>query len=126
MIQAPSEHRPSLQIEVAGLAVDLAQGVLAEQEQLRADLNVYRGHLLDVSLGPMGQVILSFAGPPGITRDDVVLPGTVLARVERMLLAWRGPAEAARSGQHLKRCLLLYGPVVIRRSTNSVGCFHRL
>src|SRR6266699_2566621 len=48
--------------------------------------NVYRGHLLDVSLDPMGRVNLSFADSPGITRDDVVLPATVLARVERHAL----------------------------------------
>src|SRR6266702_1264063 len=30
MIQAPNEHQPSLQIEVAGLPVDLAQRLLAE------------------------------------------------------------------------------------------------
>src|SRR5215475_15626550 len=82
MVQAPSEHQPTLEIEVAGLPVDAAQGILAELDQLRGDLNVYRGHLLDVSMGPMGQVILTFAAPPGITREDVVLPATVLARVE--------------------------------------------
>jgi ATPase family protein associated with various cellular activities (AAA) len=111
MIQAASEHQPSMQLEVAGLMVDLAQGVLAELDQLRAELNVYRSCLLDVSLSPMGQVILTFAGPPGITRDDVVLPATVLARVERHALgvaAHRHKLLAA--GQHLKRGLLLYGP----------------
>ena len=78
MIQAPNEHQPGLQIEVAGLPVDLAQRLLAELDQLRADLNVYRGHLLDVSLSPMGQVVLTFADSPGVTRGDVVLPATAL------------------------------------------------
>jgi ATPase family associated with various cellular activities (AAA) len=111
MIQAPNEHQPSLQVEVAGLPVDLAQRLLAELDQLRADLNVYRGHLLDVSLNPMGQVVLSFADSPGVTREDVVLPASVLARVERHALgvaAHREPLLA--TGQHLKRGLLLYGP----------------
>ena len=111
MIQAPSEHQPSLQIEVAGLPVDLAQRLLAELDQLRADLNVYRGHLLDVSLNPMGGVILTFAGPPGISQDDVVLPATVLARIERHALGVAAHREALlAAGQHLKRGLLLYGP----------------
>jgi hypothetical protein len=111
MIQAPNEHEPSLQIEVAGLPVDLAQRLLAELDQLRADLNVYRGHLLDVSLSPMGQVVLGFAGSPGVTRDDVVLPATVLARVERHALGVADHREALlATGQHLKRGLLLYGP----------------
>ena len=111
MIKGPSEHEPSLQIEVGGLPVGQAQRLLAELDQLRADLNVYRGHLLDVSLDPMGRVNLSFAGPPGITRDDVVLPATVLARVDRHALGVADHREALlAAGQHLKRGLLLYGP----------------
>jgi ATPase family associated with various cellular activities (AAA) len=111
MIQAPNEHEQALQIEVAGLPVDLAQRLLAELDQLRADLNVYRGHLLDVSLNPMGGVTLTFVHPPGVTRDDVVLPATVLARVDRHALGVAGHRQALlAAGQHLKRGLLLYGP----------------
>jgi DNA polymerase III delta prime subunit len=111
MIQGPNEHQPNLQIEVAGLPVDLAQRLLAELDQLRADLNVYRGHLLDASLDPMDRVVLTFASPPGITRDDVVLPAAVLARVERHALAIASHRAALlATGQHLKRGLLLYGP----------------
>jgi hypothetical protein len=111
MIQAPNEHEQALQIEIAGLPVDLAQRLLAELDQLRADLNVYRGHLLDVSLNPMGGVTLTFVDPPGVTRDDVVLPATVLARVERHALGVADHREALlAAGQHLKRGLLLYGP----------------
>ena len=114
MIQAPNEHQMSLQIEVGGLPVDLAQRVLAELDQLRAELNVYRGHLLDVSLDPMGGVILAFAALPGVGREDVVLPAAVLARVERHALAVAGHRETLlATGQHLKRGLLLYGPPVI-------------
>ena len=94
MIKAPSEHEPGLEIEVAGLPVSLAQHLLAELDQLRAGLNVYRGHLLDVSLNPLGGVVLTFTGPPGITRDDVVLPVTVLARIERHALGVAGHRQA--------------------------------
>jgi len=111
MINGPSEHEPGLEIEVAGLPVGLAQRLLAELDRLRADLNVYRGHLLDVSLDPMGRAVLTFTGPPGVTRDDVVLPTTVLTRVERHALGVAGHREALlAAGQHLKRGLLLYGP----------------
>ncbi len=111
MVQGPSEHQRSLQVEVAGLPVDVAQGLLAELDRLRTELNVYRGHLLDVALDPMGGVILHFADPSGIGRDDVVLPAAVLARVERHALAVADHREALlAAGQHLKRGLLLYGP----------------
>ena len=111
MIEGPNEHHPNLQIEVAGLPVSAAQRLLAELDRLRAELNVYRGHLLDVSLNPGGQLSLAFADPPGIGRDDVVLPESVLGRVERHALgvaAHRAALLAVR--QHLKRGLLLYGP----------------
>ena len=111
MIQAPNEHQPSLQVEVAGLPVRLAQRLLADLDQLRAELNVYCGHLLDVSLDPMGGVILAFADLPGLSREDVVLPSAVLARVERHALGVAGHREKLlATGQHLKRGLLLYGP----------------
>jgi len=111
MVQSQGEHHQGLEVEIAGLPVAEAQVVLAELDRLRSELNVYRGHLLDVTLNPMGGVILAFAVPPGLGRGDVVLPEAVLSRVERHALgvaAYRDALLAA--GQHLKRGLLLYGP----------------
>jgi DNA polymerase III delta prime subunit len=111
MIQGASEHQASLQIEVAGLPLDAAQRLLAELDRLRGELNVYRGHLLDVSVDPMGRIRLAFAEAPGVGRDDVVLPASVLARVERHALGVAAHRAALLgAGQHLKRGLLLYGP----------------
>ena len=111
MIIGPGERDPSLEVEVAGLPVDAAQAVLAELDQLRSELNVYRGHLLDVSLNTGGGVQLGFAAPSGLSRDDVVLPEAVLARVERHALGVAAHRDALlAAGQHLKRGLLLYGP----------------
>ena len=111
MVQSPGEHHPGLAVEVAGLPVAEAQAVLTELDQLRSKLNVYRGHLLDVALNQMGGVILSFAVPAGLRREDVVLPETVLSRAERHALGVAAHREALlAAGQHLKRGLLLYGP----------------
>jgi hypothetical protein len=111
MIQGPSDDQPGLHVEVAGLPVGLAQRLLADLDRLRAELNVYRGYLLDVSLDSMGSVVLAFADPPAIGRPDVVLPAAVLSRVERHALAVAGHRQALLdAGQHLKRGLLLYGP----------------
>jgi hypothetical protein len=111
LVQGPSDHHPGLDVEVAGLPVDQAQRVLAELDRLRGELNVYRGHLLDVSITPMGGIALGFAAERGLSRGDVVLPEAVLGRVERHALgvaAHRDALLAAR--QHLKRGLLLCGP----------------
>jgi ATPase family associated with various cellular activities (AAA) len=111
MVQSANEQQPRLQLEVAGLPVGPAQRLLAELDQLRGELNVYRGHLLDVSLDPMGRLNLGFTAPPGIGRDDVVLPGTVLNRIERHTLGVASHRDALlAAGQHLKRGLLLFGP----------------
>jgi hypothetical protein len=111
MVQGPGEHHPTLEVEIAGLPVADAQAVLGELDKLRVELNVYRGHLLDVTLGPMGGVVLAFAVLPGLRRDDVVLPDAVLTRVERHALGVAAHRDALlAAGQHLKRGLLLYGP----------------
>jgi hypothetical protein len=111
MVQGPNEHHPTLEVEIAGLPVADAQAVLGELDKLRLELNVYRGHLLDVTLSPMGAVILTFAEPLGLRRDDVVLPDAVLTRVERHALGVAAHRDALLAvGQHLKRGLLLYGP----------------
>jgi len=111
LIQGPSDHHQGLDVEVAGLPVKAAQGVLAELDALRAELNVYRGHMIDVSLDPFGNIALGFAATPGLTRQDVVLPGIVLDRIERHALGVAAHREALlAAGQHLKRGLLLYGP----------------
>jgi cell division protease FtsH len=111
MVIGPSEHEPGLAVEVAGLPVDEAQAVHAELDDLRNRLNVYRGHVLDVSMGSMGGVSLAFAEVPTTERQDVVLPEIVLTRVERHALGVATHRDALRgAGQHLKRGLLLYGP----------------
>src|ERR1700678_3918313 len=111
MIRGPVDHDPGLEVEVAGLPVEAAQRVLAELDELRSELNVYRGHLLEVSLTAGGGVSLGFAARPARARHDVVLPDAVLSRIERHAL---GVAEhraaLLAAGQHLKRGLLLYGP----------------
>jgi hypothetical protein len=111
MVSAPSEHEPRLSVEVAGLPVEVAQAVHARLDELRSELNVYRGHVLDVTLGAMGGVSLQFSEVPTTARADVVLPDAVLNRVERHAMGVSTHRAALlAAGQHLKRGLLLYGP----------------
>jgi DNA polymerase III delta prime subunit len=109
-VASSMEHQPVVSVQVAGLPVTDAQAVLAEIDALRAELNVYRGRLVEVHATPMG-VSLTFAAIQRTARDDVVLPEAVLARIERHAF---GVAEHSASllaaGQHLKRGLLLFGP----------------
>jgi len=111
LLQGPSEHQPNITVEVAGLPVPTAQEVLAELDELRDRLNVYRGHLLDVTVTPMGTIDLQFVEHPDLDRGDVILPDEVLCRIERHALSVADHrASLLAAGQHLKRGLLLYGP----------------
>ena len=111
MVNGPNEHDPRLGLEIAGLEVDAAQAVHARLGELRSRLNVYRGHVLDVAADPMGGISLEFGEVPDTARDDVVLPESVLGRVERHALEVAAHRDALLgAGQHLKRGLLLYGP----------------
>jgi hypothetical protein len=111
LVRGPSEHERTLEVEIAGLSVEAAQAVHSRLNQLRGQLNVYRGHLLEVGLSPMGSLTLEFADNPMTTRDEVVLQEVVLGRVERHALGVAAHRDALlAAGQHLKRGLLLYGP----------------
>ena len=110
MVNGPGEHDPQLELEIAGLPVDEAQAVHARLADLRSELNVYRGHILDVIPTPMG-VTLEFGDVPPTARGEVILPESVLTRVERHVLGVAAHRDALlQAGQHLKRGLLLYGP----------------
>ncbi len=111
MVSGPAEHDQTLELEIAGLSVGAAQAAHARLAELRNRLNVYRGHVLDVSIAPMGGVVLEFGDIPKTARADVVLPEAVLGRVERHALGVAEHRDALlEAGQHLKRGLLLYGP----------------
>ncbi len=111
LVVGPSEHHGAVSVEVAGLPVEVAQGVHSEIDELRSRLNVYRGHVLDVVPTQMGGVSLSFADLPPTPRDDVILAEPVLTRIERHALGISVHRDALlAAGQHLKRGLLLFGP----------------
>ncbi len=111
MVRAPTEHDQQLAVEIAGLPVDTAQAVHARLAELRHRLNVFRRHVLEVGMAPMGGLTLEFGAIPQTARDDVVLPEAVLAPVERHALGIAAHRDALLgAGQHLKRGLLLYGP----------------
>ena len=111
LVRGPGDHNPGIEVAVAGLPVAEAQAVLGDIDKLRAELNVYRGRMLDVSVAPGGVISLSFAPPPDLSRDDVVLPEAVLGRAERHALGVAAHRDALlAAGQHLKRGLLLFGP----------------
>ena len=111
-LRAPDPHEePSIGLEVAGLPTDAAQEVLRELDELRSQLNVYRGQVLELRAGRRGGLEVVFPVLPPTAREDVVLPEAVLRRIERHTVDIAERRQALRdAGQHLKRGLLLHGP----------------
>lgn len=111
LLTGPQQHEPGLSVEVVGLPVAAAQAVLAELDALRSALSVYRGQLLEAVASPGGGVAVHFAAQPNTSRSEVILPESVLTRIERHALGVAAHREAlSAAGQHLKRGILLYGP----------------
>ena len=111
LVKGPDRHEePALQLEVAGLETAVAQEVHRELSELRSQLNVYRGQVLEL-VQSGGGIGVAFPVLPRTDRADVVLPEQVLRRVERHTVDIAERREQLRAaGQHLKRGLLLYGP----------------
>jgi hypothetical protein len=112
MVRGPERHEdPELAVEVAGLSVAEAQLVQEELAVLRAELNVYRGQVVELHPDPGGGVVIDFVKLPQTRREEVVLPESVLHRVERHTVdVARHRMQLQAAGQHLKRGLLLFGP----------------
>lgn len=111
MVRGPERHEePVLAVEVAGLPTGAAQEVLRELAELRLQLNVYRGQVVELVPGTGGFAV-RFPVLTPTPRADVVLPAETLRRVERHTLDVVAHRDGLRqAGQHLKRGLLLYGP----------------
>jgi hypothetical protein len=108
-------RRTEVNLQVTCASRERAEAVLREIRELGNEHSVFRGQLL--SFGPemfgpgMGSGPLAFLPRVPVTRDQIVLPGELLADIERQVA---GVAAHSRrllaSGQHLKRGVLLYGP----------------
>lgn len=110
-VRSPERHSDeTLGLEIGGLGTTDAQTVHREIAALRSRLNVYRGQILELVQQQMG-FQLTFPRLPPTPRPAVILPETVLRRVERHTVDVRQHRDALReAGQHLKRGMLLFGP----------------
>lgn len=116
-VVGPSEQhgpRPRLRVEVMATRADDAAAFLADLRGEMLRLNVYRGHVISLSPGSLGmgpQTLVAFHAIPKVTREDVILPEPLLARVERQTFGFAEHADRLlAAGRLLKRGMLLYGP----------------
>jgi AAA+ superfamily predicted ATPase len=116
-VTGPSDRggpRMRVRVEVIGSERGHCQSFLLELSEAMRRLNVYRGHVISLSPGQMGmgpQTLVAFHRLPRIERSEVILPETLLERIERQTFVFAEHAEALlAAGRSLKRGLLLFGP----------------
>lgn len=109
MVQKQDRHMGGLTVDVLAADRALATECLGTLRTSMRKRNVYRGHV--VSLVPRdGELAVSFHRLPKITREQIVLPQGLLARIERQSIAFGKHAERLlAAGRHLKRGMLLHG-----------------
>jgi AAA+ superfamily predicted ATPase len=103
-----------VRVEATAREPAAAHALLAELREEANRRNVYKGHVISLSPGDfhMGpQTLVAFHTLPEVQRDDVVLPGGLLERIERQTIVFSNYADRLKAaGRALKRGILLYGP----------------
>lgn len=101
--------RDGIKVEVLAAARETADGCLAEIRSSMRKRNVYRGHVVSLSVHDQNLQV-SFHHLPRITREQIILPAGVLERIERESIGFSTHAERLHAaGRHLKRGMLLHG-----------------
>lgn len=103
--------RTGIDVEVMALEREQAEVFLAELRTSMRAHNVYRSHVVSLApTGDLGTTQVRFHRLPAVTREDIVLPSSVLERIERETLLFSKLRDRLRAAQrHIKRGLLLYG-----------------
>jgi hypothetical protein len=102
-------YRDGIKVEVLAAERDTADGCLAAIRNSMRKRNVYRGHVVSLSVHEQS-LHVSFHHLRKIARDQIILPAGVLERIERESIGFSKHAERLHAaGRHLKRGMLLHG-----------------
>ncbi len=103
-------HPPKLNVEVMASDREIAEGFLRKLISNTRLGKAYRGHVLSLERDCYGGIIVNFHTLPTIERDQVILPESVLKRLERHTIGFSANVERLRAaGRHIKRGILLHG-----------------
>jgi hypothetical protein len=103
-------HPPRIQVEVMAGERDRAEQFLRQLQRLTHHGKAYRGYVLSLARDCWGDIAITHHVLPAIRRDEIILPESLLQRIERHTLSFSNHAERLRAaGRHLKRGILLYG-----------------
>jgi hypothetical protein len=103
--------QPQIDVEVMAPDREDAEKFSRQLSRLTRHGKAFRGHVLSLQQDCRGGLQIHFHRIPPIGRDELILPESLLRRVERHTLSFNRNAERLRAAQrHLKRGLLLHGP----------------
>ena len=110
LVQGKRERFDStLKVEVLAAERAIADACLGALRTSMRKRNVYRGHVVSLSVREQS-LHVGFHRLPPITRDQIILPAGVLERIERESVGFSRHAERLHAaGRHLKRGMLLHG-----------------
>jgi hypothetical protein len=104
-------YPPRLSVEFMGKDRQRAEIVARRLTKQTRYGKAYRGHVLSIETDCHGSVNVKFHRLPRIGRADIILPESLLRRIERHTLSFTRHAEKLRAARrHIKRGILLYGP----------------
>jgi hypothetical protein len=111
LIQGKRHHyEAGLTVEVLAASRGDADAFFAFLRSAIRKRNVYRGHIVSLSLAESRALSVNFHRLPQIGRDQIIMPTGVLERIERQTVGFARHAERlGQAGRHLKRGLLLHG-----------------
>jgi ATPase family associated with various cellular activities (AAA) len=112
LVSGPQERsiRDKVQVEVMAPDRERALAFLAAIRAGMRERNVYRGHVVSLTVDRFMAVKVDFHALPEIAREDIVLADGVLERVERHTIGFSTHRDRMlAAGRHLRRGLLLHG-----------------
>ena len=97
-------------VEVMALEPTSAEDFLSKLRTMMRANNVYRSHVVSLTISNRGALDVQFHRLPQIAREDIILPLGVLERIERQTIGFSKLREKLQAaGRHIKRGMLLYG-----------------
>jgi hypothetical protein len=112
LVRGPREWgmNSGVDVEVMALEPASAEHFLSDLRTTMRANNVYRSHIVSLTMGNQGALEVHFHRLPQIDRADIILPLGVLERVERQTITFSKQREKLKAaGRHIKRGMLLYG-----------------
>lgn len=106
-----AQYPPRISIGVMAPTRDGAQDVGRRIAALVDAAPAFRGHVLSLELNCHHELSVRYRRLPQIRREDIILPESVLQRLDRHSRGFvRNREKLRRAGRHLKRGILLHGP----------------